>query len=83
MEPLYLTTQNGKAALLGFLLDGFPVYGPLENGSTVVSSSLDQYNGHTHATTEYPNGIYHYHITDDAPYINGGQFYGTPGTTTR
>lgn len=83
VEPLYLTAKNGKASLIGFLLDGFPVYGPLENGAMVVSSTLDQYHGHAHATTEYPNGIYHYHITDDAPYINGGQFYGTPGTTTR
>lgn len=83
VEPLYLTAKNGKAALLGFLLDGFPVYGPMENGNFVVSSSLDQYHGHAHATAEYPNGIYHYHITDDAPYINGGQYYGTPGTTTR
>lgn len=83
VEPLYLTAKNGKAALLGFLLDGFPVYGPMENGATVVSSALDQYHGHEHATAEYPNGIYHYHLTDDAPYINGGQYYGTPGTTTR
>jgi hypothetical protein len=83
VEPLYLTAKNGKASLIGFLLDGFPVYGPQENGNTVASSALDQYHGHSHATAEYPNGIYHYHITDDAPYINGGQYYGTPGTATR
>jgi len=81
-EPSYLTTQKGKSALLGFLLDGFPVYGPLENGTTLVSSDLDAYHGHSHATTEYPNGIYHYHITSDAPYINGSGYYGTPGTVT-
>jgi len=83
VEPLYLTAKNGKASLIGFLLDGFPVYGPQENGGTVASSALDQYHGHSHATAEYPNGIYHYHITDDAPYINGGQYYGTPGTATQ
>lgn len=83
VEPLYLTAKNGKAALIGFLLDGFPVYGPQENGKTVASSDLDQYHGHLHVTAEYPNGIYHYHITDDVPYINGGQYYGTPGTATR
>jgi len=83
VEPLYLTAKSGKTALIGFLLDGFPVYGPQENGSPVASSALDQYHGHSHATAEYPNGIYHYHITDDAPYINGGQYYGTPGTATR
>ncbi len=81
-EPSYLTTQKGKGALLGFLLDGFPVYGPLENGVTLVSSDLDAYHGHTHATTEFPNGIYHYHTTSDTPYINGSGYYGTPGTVS-
>ena len=82
LEPLYLTTSKGKTALLGFLLDGFPVYGPSENGKTVSSSDVDAFHGHTHATTEYPNGIYHYHTTADAPYINGNGFYGTAGTVT-
>lgn len=84
VEPLYLTTvKASKSALLGFLLDGFPVYGPEENGVTLTSSDLDAYHGHTHATTEYPNGIYHYHFTADAPYLNGNGFWGTPGTVTQ
>jgi hypothetical protein len=83
IEPLYLTAQKGKGALLGFLLDGFPVYGPLENGKTLTSADLDVYHGHSHATAEYPQGIYHYHITADSPYINGNGFYGTPGTVTQ
>ncbi len=83
VEPTYLTTQNGKDALLGFLLDGFPVYGTKENGVTISSSSLDAYHGHTTATVDYPNGIYHYHITADAPYINGNGFWGTAGTVTQ
>ncbi len=83
VEPLYITAKKGKGALLGFLLDGFPVYGPLENSKTIKSSDLDAYHGHSHATTEYPNGIYHYHITADDPYINGSGFYGTPGTLTK
>lgn len=82
VEPLYLTTKKGKTALLGFLLDGFPVYGPTENGKAVSNSHLDAYHGHSHATTEYPNGIYHYHITSADPYINGSGFYGTAGTVT-
>ncbi|CAN5332197.1 hypothetical protein BH09BAC2_BH09BAC2_07770 [soil metagenome] len=81
VEPLYLTTvKASKSALLGFLLDGFPVYGPEENGAAVIG--LDAYHGHTHATADYPNGIYHYHITNTDPYINGSGFYGTPGTVT-
>jgi hypothetical protein len=83
VEPTYLTTKNGKDALLGFLLDGFPVYGPLEKGKTVTNSDLDGFHGHSHATTEYPNGIYHYHITDADPYLNGNGFYGTAGTVSK
>ena len=81
IEPLYLTT-NGRSKLLGYLLDGFPVYGPTENGSTILESDLDEFHGHEGTTPEYPDGIYHYHITKFAPYINGAGFYGTSGTVT-
>ncbi len=85
VEPLYLTTvKSTKSGLMGFLLDGFPVYGPQEeDGTTVANTSLDVYHGHTHATVDYPNGIYHYHFTTEAPYLNGNGFYGTPGTVTQ
>jgi hypothetical protein len=83
IEPYYLTAAKGKDALLGFLLDGFPVYGPYENNAVVSASSLDAYHGHKHATSDYPAGIYHYHITSTDPYINGNGFYGTPGTVTQ
>ncbi len=85
VEPLYLTTVvSTKSGLMGFLLDGFPVYGPQEeSGATVVSSDLDVYHGHTHATTDYPAGIYHYHFTADAPYMNGNGYYGTAGTVSQ
>lgn len=84
VEPLYLTTVKAtKSSLLGFLLDGFPVYGTEENGVKVTNAMLDAYHGHTHATADYPNGIYHYHITDTDPYINGSGYYGTPGTVTQ
>jgi len=84
VEPLYLTTvKSTKSGLMGFLLDGFPVYGPEENGAAVTNSMLDAYHGHSHATTEYPNGIYHYHITNTDPYINGSGYYGTPGTVSQ
>ena len=83
VEPLYITLNQTKSALIGFLLDGFPVYGPSENGKTLVSADLDAYHGHTSVTADYPNGIYHYHITADAPYINGAGFYGTKGSVTQ
>jgi len=83
VEPLYITALKAKEALIGFLLDGFPVYGPKENGTTLTNADLDTYHGHTGATAEYPAGIYHYHITADAPYINGSGFYGSKGTVTQ
>lgn len=82
-EPSYLTANKGKEALMGFLLDGFPVYGPQENGKAVTNAQLDAYHGHTSATADYPAGIYHYHITSNDPYINGNGFYGTPGTVSQ
>jgi hypothetical protein len=84
VEPLYLTTVKAtKSGLMGFLLDGFPVYGPEENGATVDNTKLDIYHGHVLATADYPNGIYHYHITSTDPYINGSGYYGTPGTVSQ
>jgi len=83
VEPWYITQNNTKSALVGFLLDGYPVYGPLENGKTLTSADLDTYHGHTGVTADYPNGIYHYHTTADAPYINGAGFYGTKGSVTQ
>lgn len=80
VEPLYLTQTKGKEDLMGFLLDGFPVYGPEENG--VAVTGLDVYHGHTGVTTDYPNAIYHYHVTNTDPYINGNGFYGTAGTVS-
>lgn len=84
VEPLYLTTvKASKSALLGFLLDGFPVYGPEENGAAVTNAMLDAYHGHSSVTADYPTGIYHYHINNTDPYINGSGFYGTAGTVTQ
>ncbi len=82
VEPLFLTQRLGKDSLLGFLLDGFPVYGPMENGKPIANKDLDAFHGHSHATADYPQGIYHYHVTPEAPYINGSGFYGTAGRVT-
>ena len=85
VEPYYLTTVKvgaTKWGLMGFLLDGFPVYGPKEENNS-DPTGLDVYHGHTHVTADFPTGIYHYHISNTAPYINGNGFYGTPGTVTQ
>jgi len=84
IHPTWLTETKGESTFLGLLLDGFPIYGPEdESGNTLTTTDLDEYHGHTHATDEYPDEIYHYHCTDDAPWINGGEYYGTPGTVTQ
>ena len=78
LEPLWLTSRDGQAALIGVLLDGYPVYGPRES-SGVLPSALDTCNGHTHATADFPSGTYHYHVTTTVPYISGC-FAGRPGS---
>ncbi len=82
IKPTFLTDTFGEDAFLGLLLDGFPVYGSLENGETITNADLDDYHGHTSATVDFPNGIYHYHITNEDPYLNGSGFYGTAGNVT-
>jgi hypothetical protein len=78
-EPLHLTVAD-NSAFLGFAMDGFPIYGPRNaDGSDLA---LDECNGESHITSEYPDGTYHYHITQVAPYILGC-FRGTPGTATQ
>lgn len=84
IEPTYLTAQFGDDAFLGLLADGFPVYGPVENGVTITNADLDEYHGHVSPTADFPNGIYHYHITpNEDPYINGNGYFGTPGNITQ
>jgi len=78
VEPLWLTESRGKAAFIGVLLDGFPVYGTIDEGGP-APSDLDSCNGHVGATADYPQGIYHYHVTSAPPYISGC-FHGAPGT---
>ena len=85
--------SNG-GLLLGFLLDGFPVYGPVGNNHTDYAGSsapsIDSYNGHTHSTTEFQSGIYHYHVktgniggtNSTVFWITNAQYYGTPGSVT-
>jgi hypothetical protein len=83
VEPVALTAKNGSSALIGFLLDGFPVYGPVENGKRITTADLDELHGHKTVTADYPQGIYHYHVTSEDPYINGAGFYGVAGTVGR
>ena len=76
VEPVWLTAD--PTSLIGVLLDGFPVYGPLDTGGA-TPSDLDMCHGHTSATPEFPEGVYHYHVASEPPYISGC-FRGEPGT---
>jgi YHYH protein len=56
--------------IVGVLLDGFPVYGKKgPGGKEMTNDDLDECSGHNGPTPEFPEGIYHYHLTaDKAPY---------------
>jgi len=74
------THVSGHSALMGYMLDGFGIYGPHgEDGEILSSEDLDECHGHTHQVLW--DGVmielYHYHWTYDFPY-NIGCFKGTP-----
>lgn len=79
-------TSKDDAKLIGYLRDGFPIYG--RKDTTGVYPTLDIYGGHTGPTQDYPGGIYHYH-TSNVNYLSSGvyilksgSYYGTKGTFT-
>jgi len=78
LEPLFLT-QNSQSKLVGFLSDGFPVYGPHDLGGS-LPNDLDECNGHRGTVADYEANTYHYHVTAAFPYISGC-YKGTPATT--
>jgi hypothetical protein len=54
-------TSTGPSHLIGVALDGFPIYGSRDiAGHEIAASSLDECNGITSVTPEFPDGIYHY-----------------------
>lgn len=78
MEPVYLSADS--SSLVGFLLDGFAVYGRKDMDGS-YPDDLDAANGHFGVTADYPEGTYHYHVTLEEPYISGG-YKGTPGAVS-
>jgi len=54
-------TDTGPSHLVGVALDGYPIYGDRDiNGNQVAVSALDECNGITSPTPEFPSGVYHY-----------------------
>lgn len=72
--------DTGHSELMGYMLDGFGIYGPKgENGELLKSADLDECHGHTHPVLwdGVMVDLYHYHWTYDFPY-NIGCYKGTP-----
>ncbi len=65
-----IDVAGDHSTILGVLLDGFPIYGNKDvDGTSITNDELDECSGHVGATPEFPDGIYHYHLTEDAnPY---------------
>jgi hypothetical protein len=52
---------EGPSHIIGIALDGYLIYGAYDiNGKVVPASALDECNGITSPTPEFPNGVYHY-----------------------
>jgi hypothetical protein len=62
--PMHLSTINGLKPI-AFALDGFAVYGAKEPDGTNMTA-LDTCHGHVGTS-----GVYHYHGTQDYPYVVG------------
>jgi YHYH protein len=81
-------TSKDDAKLIGWLRDGFPIYGRKCSSTGTYATGLDTNGGHTTTTTEYPSGIYHYHCSNVNYMSSGfyvlkaGSYHGTKGTFT-
>ncbi len=87
-----LEQPDQHSVMIGVLEDGFPVYGNQGvAGAIMTNADLDECSGHFGITQDFPDGIYHYHLTaDEAPYVvdsyhgeieqaaRGGPFDGGP-----
>jgi len=60
------STVGQHSPLVGFALDGIPIFGPRTVGGK-LPTDLDECNGHV--STQYP--FYHYHMSTSYPYVIG------------
>ena len=81
----YPTVNDSK--LIGFLRDGFPIYGRQDSDGS-FPDDLDENGGHTTTTADFTEAIYHYH-TSSENYLNtgwyiikAGAYHGTPGRSS-
>lgn len=58
---------TGPSHIIGIAFDGYPIYGDRDiNGKQLTAADLDECNGITSATPEFPGGVYHYVLLDVA-----------------
>jgi hypothetical protein len=60
--------EQALEAILGFAYDGYPIYGPEEEGA--VPPDLDACSGHLGDTPEF-GATYHYHLSYESPNLPG------------
>ena len=73
---LYTDVPGEHSPIIGYAFDGYPIYGPRDDDGTLLNSSdLDAHHGHSQ-----PGRGYHYHVTNQEPYIIGPFYKGTPNT---
>ena len=82
-EGTYVTVDDNN--LIGFLRDGFPVYGRKDMDGT-YPDDLDENGGHEGVTDDFSEAIYHYHVSSEEYSTSGlfviksGAYHGTKGT---
>lgn len=57
--------EQEPTAMYGFAKDGFPIYASRDEEAE-LPVDLDAYSGHTHVTSEFPDGTYRYHASESA-----------------
>lgn len=56
---------TGPSHIIGIAFDGYTIYGNRDiDGNLITADQLDDCNGITSPTPEYPDGIYHYVLLD-------------------
>lgn len=62
-------TSGEHSALIGYLFDGFPIYGP-QDVDGEEPTNLDECMGHVGPTPDFEDDTYHYHVSSTANYIS-------------
>lgn len=57
-------TQS-ETAFIGYAKDGYPIYASKEQDGT-LPTDLDECQGHFGVTADYPDGVYHYHVSNSS-----------------